>query len=1026
MTLPLRRCALALILTAPVFAETPPLPTKLPAGLKANLFAAPPMVNYPTFVAAAANGDLYVSVDKNGSLDTKADRGFIYKLVDKNGDGVADERTIFAQPVTSPRGLAVVGNAVICLHPPELEAFWDRDGDGIAEERKVLVKGIGFDLSKRPPDHTSNGVTLGIDGWLYLAMGDFGFMEAEGTDGAKFQLRGGGVVRVRPDGSGMELYAGGTRNIYEVAVDPWLNLFARDNTNDGGGWDTRVEFYLGGVDLGYPRKFLHFTDETFPVLGIFGGGSGVGGTYVQERGFGWPAGYDDVLYTCDWGRSEVYRHELKDQGASFSVTQDTLLQLERVTDMKMDALGNAYVASWKGATFSYAGEEVGYIARISAEKPTGKVVNVDFAKKPPEALVADLTNPDSHMLRLSAQQEILHRSKPAEFVPLLQKAAEADGNVPGRIAAIFALKQLSHAECHPFLLKLLADSKVKEFVLRALADVPKEGTMVPTEALSAALGDPNDHVKAQAAIALSRLHRPDAAPALLALAAQAQEAGATTDAIKPKATTGVIRRSTPGHREKLEADITDGKTLYLVVTVGQDTFNLDHADWMEPKLSGPAGEKKLTELPWKSATQGWGSTMVNKTHSGGTLKVDGKEIPFGIGTHSPSVIAYDLPPGFTKFSASGGLDDTSASQGDTGSVEFQIYVDELPESLRGSTTKIETLYTDTTRALPHVASQALIKLAAADACLQALDSDAAMHPAALRVLRQLHQPEVVSALLDRLGKASEPALQRGLLTALVRLFNQEGPWDGSSWGTRPDTSGPYYNRGPWSETPRIEQALREFANHAGPALKQHLLQELVLHSVTISGIENASQGVDPQWVKDQETLLGALQNTAKMQPGDIGLMEPQAAMEEALKILGEQKADAVRGQKVFIQQGCIACHVVGKNDPPKGPNLFDIALRYKPQEIMTSILNPSATVVQGFPTQIITTKDGQMVSGFAIREASEGITIRNMAAVTQLIATKDIAKHEKDEHVSSMTPGLLNNVTPLALADLVRYFQSLK
>ena len=229
------RTLLVLTPVAAAVAETQPLPTKLPAGLKATLFAAPPMVNYPTFVEAAANGDLYVSVDKNGSIDTKPDRGFIYKLVDKDGDGKADERTVFASPVTSPRGLAVVGRTVICLHPPELEAFTDKDGDGIAEERKVLIKGIGFDLSKRPPDHTSNGVTLGIDGWLYLAIGDFGFMEAEGVDGRKFQFRGGGVVRVRPDGTGMELYARGTRNIYEVAVDPWLNLFARDNTNDGGG-----------------------------------------------------------------------------------------------------------------------------------------------------------------------------------------------------------------------------------------------------------------------------------------------------------------------------------------------------------------------------------------------------------------------------------------------------------------------------------------------------------------------------------------------------------------------------------------------------------------------------------------------------------------------------------------------------------------------------------------------------------------------------------------------------------------------
>ena len=33
-----------------------------------------------------------------------------------------------------------------------------------------------------------DGVSLGIDGWLYLAIGDFGFLRAEGTDGRQLQI----------------------------------------------------------------------------------------------------------------------------------------------------------------------------------------------------------------------------------------------------------------------------------------------------------------------------------------------------------------------------------------------------------------------------------------------------------------------------------------------------------------------------------------------------------------------------------------------------------------------------------------------------------------------------------------------------------------------------------------------------------------------------------------------------------------------------------------------------------------------
>ena len=80
---------------------------------------------------------------------------------------------------------------------------------------------------------------MGIDGWLYIAGGDFGFMDAVGTDGKHLQHRGGGVIRFRPDGSGLEIFATGTRNILGTPISPLLDIFARDNTNDGGGWDVR-------------------------------------------------------------------------------------------------------------------------------------------------------------------------------------------------------------------------------------------------------------------------------------------------------------------------------------------------------------------------------------------------------------------------------------------------------------------------------------------------------------------------------------------------------------------------------------------------------------------------------------------------------------------------------------------------------------------------------------------------------------------------------------------------------------------
>ena len=120
------------------------------------------------------------------------------------------------------------------------------------------------------------------------------------------------------------------------------------------------------------------------------------------------------------------------------------------------------------------------------------------------------------------------------------------------------------------------------------------------------------------------------------------------------------------------------------------------------------------------------------------------------------------------------------------------------------------------------------------------------------------------------------------------------------------------------------------------------------------------------------------------------MLAPSMAIERALGVLEAGMADAKRGEQVFTEQGCAACHAVQKEAAPKGPNLFDIASRYTPSEILTSVLTPSTTIAQGFPTAVIETKDGQAYAGFIIRENGEEIVLRNMAAVTQVVRADTI------------------------------------
>ena len=150
----------------------------VPDGFEATLFAPWQAANYPVYVAAAPNGDLYVSSDGCGSLGRDADRGRVLRLRDKDGDGRADEVTEFIASIDSPRGLIWDHDRLYLLHPPHVSVYFDQDGDGVAENSKRLVSNIAFGFKDRPADHTTNGLDLGVDGWIYVAGGDFGFIEA--------------------------------------------------------------------------------------------------------------------------------------------------------------------------------------------------------------------------------------------------------------------------------------------------------------------------------------------------------------------------------------------------------------------------------------------------------------------------------------------------------------------------------------------------------------------------------------------------------------------------------------------------------------------------------------------------------------------------------------------------------------------------------------------------------------------------------------------------------------------------------
>jgi putative membrane-bound dehydrogenase-like protein len=829
---------------------------KAPSEFDVTLFAAPPMVSYPVAVTAAPTGEVFVAVDEQGSLGRTPGGGKVIRLVDPKGEGKATKSTVFAK-MEHPRGVVYDGGSLWVLHPPFLSVFHDDDGDGVADRQEVLVTGLTTDMiDKRGGDHTTNGIRMGIDGWIYICVGDYGIKEARGKDGRKLSLRGGGILRVRPDGTEMEVFATGIRNTFDVAIDPYLNLFARDNTNDGGGWDTRIHHFVQTAHFGYTQLYANFTEETMPPLGEFGSGGATGAQWIEHPA--WPEKYSGTLYTGDWGRSEVYQHPLRPHGATFDLEQKVFLRFPRPTGMDMDVHGNLYVNSWRGGEASvYVGPNVGFVARISPKGakpgPALKLKEADLAQ-----LVRNLSEPNAP-LRLHSQREIIRRGpSPATTKALADLAADAAAPLSGRVAAMFALKQLDGEKSHPLLVKLTKEATVREFALRALTDRKGEIDGLDPKLFVSALGDASARVQAQALISLGRLNEATAAKAIMPLT------------LRPKGSALPTRKPV----------------------------------WAQP---------------------------------------------------------------------------------------------------------------DPDRVLPHLAMRALVLLKAADACLEALDGPYA--DGALLALRNMHDARAVDGLIKKLGTVRDTDLRKGILATLIRLYYREANYEGSWWGIRPESVGPYWDRQEWELSKRIGAVVSSAVLDGDAQTVAYLRKELSRHRVSLAGMPAATDPTNPT---EKETPI----TVAKADPKNsdqVGNMVYEVAVKKAL----DAKGDAGKGKALFKSQSCFACHTDADGQTPKGPHLVEIGKRYSGAEILESILKPSAKIAQGFETYLFVMVDGRQFTGFVVTQSAKTVKIRESNGMQRELNLADIDSRQIQK-LSAMPDGLVSNLTPGQLADLLAYLQSLK
>ena len=161
----------------------------------------------------------------------------VRRAVDTDGDGRVDSSTVLASGFNriedgTGAGVLARGSDVYYTCIPKLWKLIDQDDDGIADERIVLSDGYGVRVAFR--GHDLHGLLIGPDGRLYFSIGDRGYKVTK-TDGQVLSdPASGAVFRCELDGSNLEVYATGLRNPQELAFNDVGDFFTVDNNSDSG------------------------------------------------------------------------------------------------------------------------------------------------------------------------------------------------------------------------------------------------------------------------------------------------------------------------------------------------------------------------------------------------------------------------------------------------------------------------------------------------------------------------------------------------------------------------------------------------------------------------------------------------------------------------------------------------------------------------------------------------------------------------------------------------------------------------
>jgi glucose/arabinose dehydrogenase len=221
---------------------------QLPAGFKIDFYAQD--VKGARSLALGPDGIVFVGTRGEGK---------VYALLPARGRDKADRQVVIAKGLDMPNGVAYLDGA---LYVGDLSRILRYDDIARRLENPPKPVVVHKDYPRREW-HGAKFIRFGPDGWLYVPVG----APCNNCDqGDPFAS----ITRIRPDGSGKEIFARGVRNTVGFDWDPrtkelWFTDNGRDLLGDDLPPDELNHAPQMGLHFGYP--FCHAGRISDPEFG---------------------------------------------------------------------------------------------------------------------------------------------------------------------------------------------------------------------------------------------------------------------------------------------------------------------------------------------------------------------------------------------------------------------------------------------------------------------------------------------------------------------------------------------------------------------------------------------------------------------------------------------------------------------------------------------------------------------------------------------------------------------------------------